>query len=521
VFFWALLIALPVGGLALLLVQPELDVAWEHHPAHFWLVLSVSAISVALGLLTSEAATRRSDARLFLVSLAFLSSAGFLGLHALATPGVLLEAPNTGFVIATPVGLALASVFAAFSALDLDAGAAAAILRRQSLFRWGLLLVLVVWAAVSLGGLPPLDQPLPPDKAEAREFSLAIPGVILYAFAAYRYQGLYRRRPARVLLGVTVAWILLAEAMVAVAFARSWHATWWEWHILMAFAFGLVAFTALRERSRGELFAALYLDETLGQIDRSYALAVKAAASEQLDREELGRRFGLAPDEAAVVERAAREVQAVEGLLAPYLSPQLAARLRAEPEAGELGGEERDVTVLFADLQGFTAYAENHTPSDLLSMLNEYWAKTVPVVLGEHGGMIERFAGDAIMVVFNAAADQPDHPLRAARAGLQLQRAAMEVAAGQPEYPRFRVGINTGPAVVGNVGTAEQRSFTAIGDTTNLASRLQTYAQPGQVVIGEATHRAIADGGRAEPLGDLRIKGKEEAVPAYLLTGLG
>jgi hypothetical protein len=106
-------------------------VHWEHHPAHFWLVLGVSLVSVVLGALTSEAATRRSDARTFLVSLAFLASAGFLGLHALATPGVLLENRNTGFVIATPVGLALAAVFAVLSSFDLSAETAAAILRRK------------------------------------------------------------------------------------------------------------------------------------------------------------------------------------------------------------------------------------------------------------------------------------------------------------------------------------------------------------------------------------------------------
>jgi adenylate cyclase len=309
--------------------------------------------------------------------------------------------------------------------------------------------------------------------------------------------------------------------MIAVAFARSWRASWWEWHLLMAAAFGLVAYTVLRERARGELFAGLYLDDTLGRIDTGYTTAVKAATSEQLSQEELRRRFGLGAEEAAVVERTAREVEAVEGLLRPYLSPQLAARLRAEPAIAELGGEERDVSVLFADLQGFTAFSERHTPAEVLGMLNEYWEKTVPVVLGEHGGMIERFAGDAIMVVFNAAADQPDHPLLAAHDGLALQGAAEELVAAEPGRPRFRVGINTGPAIVGNVGTAEQRSFTAIGDTTNLASRLQTHAEPGQVVIGATTFEAIAAHARTEPLGEIEVKGKTAPVAAYVLIGLG
>jgi adenylate cyclase len=124
------------------------------------------------------------------------------------------------------------------------------------------------------------------------------------------------------------------------------------------------------------------------------------------------------------------------------------------------------------------------------------------------------------MVVFNAAVDQPDHPQRAARAGLALQRAAEELAVREPGRPRFRVGVNTGPAITGNVGTEEQRSFTAIGDTTNLASRLQTHAEPGQVVIGADTYAAIGDGARVEPLGKLVLKGKSDPVTAYVLISL-
>jgi adenylate cyclase len=515
---WTLLIALPIAGLVILLTAPDADVEWEHHPAHFWLVLLVSVVSVALGAVTSEAATRRSDARLFLVSLAFLLSAGFLGLHALATPGVLLEGRNAGFTVATPVGLLLAAIFAAWSAVDPPSPA---VLRHRRALRGAVVLAIAAWAAASLLEVPPLDEPLTEDSADRWLLGLAAPAVVLYALAAWGYWRSYRRRPSAVLLGVIAAWILLGEASIAVAFSRNWHASWWEWHLLMAAAFGAVAFTALRQRGRGEPFAGLYLDETLGRIDTGYTSAVKAAAAQHLDQDELRRRFGLRPEEAAVVERTAREVEAVEGLLRPYLSPQLAARLRAEPETAELGGEERDVSVFFADLQGFTAFSERHTPSEVLAMLNEYWARAVPVVLGEHGGMIERFAGDAIMVVFNAAAEQPDHAERAARAALALQRATEELAAREPGRPRFRVGVNTGPAIIGNVGTAEQRSFTAIGDTTNLASRLQGHAQPGQVVIGETTHAALRTLARVEHLGDLEVKGKAAPVSAYHLISLG
>src|SRR6476469_8486827 len=107
--FLAVALAIPILGLVLLLTVPSLDVHWEHHPSHFWLVSAVALLNVALGLVVSEIARRSRDERLFLISMVLLTSAGFLALHALATPGVLLTGPNAGFVLATPAGLLLAS----------------------------------------------------------------------------------------------------------------------------------------------------------------------------------------------------------------------------------------------------------------------------------------------------------------------------------------------------------------------------------------------------------------------------
>src|ERR671915_427870 len=135
---WLALLALPLVGLAVLIVRPELDLEWRHQPSHFWLVLTVAAVNVALAYLTNEAARRRGDARLVLISLAFGASAGFLGLHALATPGVLLPSSNLGFVIATPAGLAVASLFAAGSALPLGGPRGGLVLPHSGLLRVGL-----------------------------------------------------------------------------------------------------------------------------------------------------------------------------------------------------------------------------------------------------------------------------------------------------------------------------------------------------------------------------------------------
>ena len=183
------LLAVPLVGLVLLLAVPELDVQWEHHPSHFLLVLGVALINVALAVITSAAANRRDDARLFLVSLALITSSGFLGLHALATPGVLLDHPNAGFTIATPIGLLLASVFAAASAIELGPEAADAILRRRVLFLGLLTAILVAWAVASLARINILDRPLEEEASPFYRF-LAPAGVALYAFAAWRYLGI-------------------------------------------------------------------------------------------------------------------------------------------------------------------------------------------------------------------------------------------------------------------------------------------------------------------------------------------
>jgi adenylate cyclase len=523
---WAGLLSLPLLGLGLLRAQPALDATWEHHPSHFWLVLAEAGIAFAIGALMSEAARRRADARLFLVSLAFLSSAGFLGLHALATPGVLLEASNAGFVIATPVGLLVAAVFAAASALDLDPGRSARVMAAQGVLRGGLLLLLAAWAVVSLAGVPPLDEPLPPDRAEGPLGVLAVFGVALYGWAALRYIGLYRRTRSLLVIAVATAFALLAEAMIAVALARNWHLSWWEWHLLMAVAFGLVAYCArleYRHRAAGGTFAGLYLEHTLGRADREYAAAVEELAAELRDGrepqvDEIAARFGLSGEQADVVERAAAQMAQIDGLFRQYVSPQVADRLRRE--GGLPASEEREVSILFADLEGYTAFTERSSPDEVIEMLNEYYGVVVPVVLRDEEGTIDKFVGDAVMCTFNAALDQPDHALRAARAGLAIQRRTERIAAARPSWPRFRVGVNTGRVIVAVVGGPEQRNLASVGDPVNVAARLQTAAEPGTVLIGPSTYRSIQDVAVCESLGQLRLKGRRQPVDAYVLRGL-
>jgi adenylate cyclase len=526
---WWIVFALPLAGLALLLARPELDLHWEHHPSHFWLVLITAAVNVALAYVTNVVAGRQGDARLVLISLAFFASAGFLGLHALATPGVLLEGSNTGFVIATPVGLLIASGFAAASVTALVGSRATTVLRRRSLMLGGLVGLMVVWGVVSLADLPPLQGPPPGTEAIGPLSALAAVGVALYTFAAWRTLDFHRRRGGIVVLAIGVALALLGEAMVAIVLSRNWRLSWWEWHVLMLVAFAAIALGARAEyRRSGSLTAAfggLYLEATLARIDRRHARAIAAVAAageggESTDRvlAEL-RRDGASTDEVALLARAADELRRLDTLFRPYLPSNLATRLRNDPDVARLGGAEREVSVLFADLAGFTSFSETHSPTEVIAMLNAYWAVVVPAI-ERGGGVVEHFAGDGVLASFNTADDQPDHAIRASSTGLAIIEAGRPLAETHPDWPIFRAGVNTGPVIVGNVGAADRRSFTVIGDTTNLAARLLALGEPGQVVVAEATWKRLGPGRDGVALGPRRVKGKREPVTAWVLRGL-
>ncbi|MGC5016478.1 adenylate/guanylate cyclase domain-containing protein [Streptosporangium sp. DT93] len=215
----------------------------------------------------------------------------------------------------------------------------------------------------------------------------------------------------------------------------------------------------------------------------------------------------------------ARLYSELETLFRQYMSPDVAQSLLADPQTAALGGELVELTALFADLKGFTSFSERVKPGEIVEMLNRYHTAAVPLVLG-NGGTIVQFVGDALLALFNAPARQDDHALAAVRAALAMQEAAEEIAAGTPGYPRFRIGINTGEALVGNIGSPELRGFNAMGDCVNVAARLEGIAEPGTVVIGQATLDLIGPGATTRSLGWLDLKGREQPVHAYVLSEL-
>lgn len=218
----------------------------------------------------------------------------------------------------------------------------------------------------------------------------------------------------------------------------------------------------------------------------------------------------------AFVHERDRAFAAVQRLFGQYLSPQIVRSLLSDPGRAALGGDSREVTALFADLEGFTPFTESRSPHETVVALNRYFSAVVPVVL-DNGGTIIQFAGDAIVAVWNAPIEQPRHALAAARTALAMQRAIEAIVAEDASLPRFRVGVATGAALVGNIGSEELRNYVAHGDAVNLAARLQTGAIAGQVVISAPTYALIRDLATVRPLGRFKVKGKSEEVEAFVL----
>jgi PAS domain S-box-containing protein len=204
------------------------------------------------------------------------------------------------------------------------------------------------------------------------------------------------------------------------------------------------------------------------------------------------------------------------------VAPRVRDRLLADAGNLQLQGTRKTVTMLFADLSGFTSFSEKTSSETVFKLLNSYLDIAAQTIL-ENEGTLDKFMGDAVMAMWNSPDPQPDHALRACRAALEIIQGSLDAHSrfSSPEHKLiFRVGVTTGQAIVGNVGTSELFNYTAIGDTVNLAQRLQSSAQPGQIYIQKATYEIVKDHIVAEMLEPLTVKGREQLVEVYLLKGM-
>lgn len=212
----------------------------------------------------------------------------------------------------------------------------------------------------------------------------------------------------------------------------------------------------------------------------------------------------------------------LKSMFSRYVAKQVVDKITASDEI-TLHGEKRDVTLLFSDIRGFTTLTEQLEPTEVVATLNAYFSAMIDVIYS-YEGTLDKFMGDGIMCIFGAPIDQPDHARRAAKTALSMKQALasfneQQERDGKPLL-KVGIGINTGNAVVGNVGSERRMEYTAIGDNVNLAARLQAIATGGQIIISQSTFQALSPFAKVTTLPPTKIKGKIEPIPIYDLIDL-
>lgn len=213
-----------------------------------------------------------------------------------------------------------------------------------------------------------------------------------------------------------------------------------------------------------------------------------------------------------------REREKIKDIFSRYVSKQVAERIFKERDAIKLEGERRRVTILFADIRGFTTIAEKMSPEEVVSMLNEYFSVIIDIVF-IYGGIIDKFIGDAIMVIYNAPLTQDAHELRAILSGLSIQKAISDINKRREREGNVTVemgiGINTGDAVAGSIGSEKRMEYTVVGSEVNLAQRIVSISGRGQILISESTYNSVKDFVKVSALEPITVKGMENPVAVY------
>jgi len=215
-----------------------------------------------------------------------------------------------------------------------------------------------------------------------------------------------------------------------------------------------------------------------------------------------------------------REKQQLRNLFEHYVSPRVVERLISSPQCAVLGGTRQTITVLFADIRGFSTFVERTQPELLVQVLNRYMAAAATAVLAQDG-TLDKFMGDGVMAIFNAPLPQPDHAQQAAKAALAIQQSVAQVHRELPEHLhlQFGIGVCSGQAVVGNIGTAQLMNYTAVGDCVNVAKRLQENAHGGQILLNAKAYDLVRGRVQANFLGVMELKGRATPEPVYELVG--
>jgi adenylate cyclase len=218
-----------------------------------------------------------------------------------------------------------------------------------------------------------------------------------------------------------------------------------------------------------------------------------------------------------------REKDLIKRAFTRYVAREVVDEILKDPENLVLTGERRDVTVLFCDIRGFTSTSEKLTPEEVVTLLNTFYNLMIDTTFKEDG-TLDKFLGDGVMAVFGAPIYHQDHSLRAIRTALAMQAGMRDLSArrateGKPPIA-VGIGINAGDAVAGTVGTEARMEYTVIGDSVNLASRLESHSEAGQILISEQTYLKVQAAVEARSLGRIRVKGKEDEIGVYEVVAM-
>jgi adenylate cyclase len=215
----------------------------------------------------------------------------------------------------------------------------------------------------------------------------------------------------------------------------------------------------------------------------------------------------------------------IKGMFSQYVNPTIVDELVAHPDRLRLGGEKKEVTVFFSDIENFTQISEKIQPENLVMILNDYLSEMTAIVIANNG-TLDKYEGDAVVAFWGAPLPQDDHAVRACRAAVQMQRKLDEI---RPQWERegkpllrIRIGMSTGEVVVGNMGGANRFDYTVIGDTVNLGSRLEgaNKQYKTRIMISESTYKYAKDFIHSRELDLLVVAGKTEPIRVYEVVGL-
>jgi len=485
------LVLSPTIVLATVLADPSRNEPWFVPTEHLVITTNVSIVAMLVAILVARAALQVGHYRSLLVALGFLCMAGIFAVHGLSTPGVLQRAEregDAGLVVGLSAQLAL-STSALFFAIRYTPLAAALERRvRARVLLGAVVSAVLAYAIVALGwpsvfgglarwmlatggasyGYDPSSYGYGAYKAPdlfggagLLPYVLAGSVIVLYGFAAVRQGADWLRTRLPMQGALSASYLLLAQAQISEFLGPTWTPSWWEYHALM------LAATVIA-------LGALFL--------------------------ELDRRRGL--------ER--------------FLPPNVVERV-VSGDPLRLEGERQTVTILFADIRGSTALAERLAPEEIVAVLNAYLRVMARCVL-DAGGILDKFLGDGLMAIFGAMGDPARGAPAAARAALDIRARiatlnAERAARGEPVVG-FGVGMHTGDVVLGAVGLPERSDYTAIGDTVNTASRMETLTKEYKVdavLSGDTAEHLRRDGVSLRPLGEAQVRGKAKPLSVFTL----